>query len=181
MVLPRVADLFEARKPKEPAVLSEMTGVVSYGKETKGKKRLVITNTDNESIETLIPKFRHINVFEGEHVEKGEVLVDGELDSHDIVRVSKVCRILTTYMVDEVQDVYRLQGVGINDKHIEVIVRQMLRKVTIVNGGDTRLIRGDQVDKSRVLDLNDKAVSMNKMPATFTQDLLGITKASSSD
>jgi DNA-directed RNA polymerase subunit beta' len=175
--LPRVADLFEARKPKEPAVLSEMTGVVSYGKETKGKKRLVITNSDNESIETLIPKFRHINVFEGEHVEKGEVLVDGELDSHDIVRI-KGLQDLTTYMVDEVQDVYRLQGVGINDKHIEVIVRQMLRKVTIVNGGDTRLIRGDQVDKSRVLDLNDKAVLLNKMPATFTQDLLGITKAS---
>jgi DNA-directed RNA polymerase subunit beta' len=175
--LPRVADLFEARKPKEPAVLSEMTGVVSYGKETKGKKRLVITNTDNESIETLIPKFRHINVFEGEQVEKGEVLVDGELDSHDIVRI-KGLQDLTTYMVDEVQDVYRLQGVGINDKHIEVIVRQMLRKVTIVNGGDTRLIRGDQVDKSRVLDLNDKAVLLNKMPATYTQDLLGITKAS---
>ena len=175
--LPRVADLFEARKPKEPAVLSEMTGVVSYGKETKGKKRLIVTNSDNESIEILIPKFRRINVFEGEHVEKGEVLVDGELDSHDIVRV-KGLKDLTTYMVDEVQDVYRLQGVAINDKHIEVIVRQMLRKVTIADGGDTGLIRGDQVDKSRVLDLNDKAVSMNKMPATFTQDLLGITKAS---
>ena len=116
-------------------------------------------------------------MFEGEHVEKGEVLVDGELDSHDIVRI-KGLQDLTTYMVDEVQDVYRLQGVGINDKHIEVIVRQMLRKVTIVNGGDTRLIRGDQVDKSRVLDLNDKAVLLNKMPATYTQDLLGITKAS---
>jgi DNA-directed RNA polymerase subunit beta' len=175
--LPRVADLFEARKPKEPAILCEMTGTVSFGKETKGKKRLIITDSENESIETLIPKFRHINVFEGEHVEKGEILVDGELDSHDIVRV-KGLRDLTEYMVNEVQDVYRLQGVAINDKHIEVIVRQMLRKVTIVNGGDTRLLRGDQVDKARVLDMNDKAIAMSKKPATFAQDLLGITKAS---
>ena len=175
--LPRVADLFEARKPKEPAILAEMTGTVSFGKETKGKKRLVITNSDEESNETLIPKFRHINVFEGEHVEKGETLVDGELDSHDIVRIRGL-RDLTNYMVSEVQDVYRLQGVAINDKHIEVIVRQMLRKVTIVDGGDTRLLRGDQVDKARVLDMNDKTVAMNKKPATFMQDLLGITKAS---
>jgi len=175
--LPRVADLFEARKPKEPAILSEMTGTISFGKETKGKKRLVITNSDGESNETLIPKFRHINVFEGEHVEKGETLVDGELDSHDIVRIKGV-RDLTNYMVNEVQDVYRLQGVQINDKHIEVIVRQMLRKVTIIDGGDTRLLRGDQVDKARVLDTNDKALATNKKPATFEQDLLGITKAS---
>ncbi|MCK4709769.1 MAG: DNA-directed RNA polymerase subunit beta', partial [Gammaproteobacteria bacterium] len=115
--------------------------------------------------------------FEGEHVEKGEMLVDGELDSHDIVRVKGVTE-LTNYMVKEVQDVYRLQGVGINDKHIEVIVRQMLRKVTIANGGGTRLLKGDQVDKSRVLDANDKAIAHNKLPATYTQDLLGITKAS---
>jgi DNA-directed RNA polymerase subunit beta' len=175
--LPRVADLFEARKPKEPAILSEMTGTISFGKETKGKKRLVITDAEGESIETLIPKFRHINVFEGEHVDKGEILVDGELDSHDIVRIKGV-RELTDYMVSEVQDVYRLQGVQINDKHIEVIVRQMLRKVTIVNGGDTRFLRGDQVDKARVLDDNDKARALNKKPATYAQDLLGITKAS---
>jgi DNA-directed RNA polymerase subunit beta' len=175
--LPRVADLFEARKPKEPAVLAEMTGTVSFGKETKGKKRLVITNEKEETLETLIPKFRHINVFEGEHVDKGEILVDGELDSHDIVRIKGVTE-LTNYMVKEVQDVYRLQGVGINDKHIEVIVRQMLRKVTIVDGGDTRLLKGDQVDKSRVLDANDKAIAHNKKPATYSQDLLGITKAS---
>ena len=175
--LPRVADLFEARKPKEPAILAEMTGTVSFGKETKGKKRLVITDSEGESNETLIPKFRHINVFEGEHVDKGEVLVDGELDSHDIVRIKGV-RDLTNYMVNEVQDVYRLQGVQINDKHIEVIVRQMLRKVTILDGGDTRLLRGDQVDKARVLDTNDKAIAINKKPATYEQDLLGITKAS---
>ncbi len=175
--LPRVADLFEARKPKEPAILAEMTGTVSFGKETKGKKRLVITDSAGESNETLIPKFRHINVFEGEHVEKGETLVDGELDSHDIVRIKGV-RDLTMYMVNEVQDVYRLQGVQINDKHIEVIVRQMLRKVTIVDGGDTRFLRGDQVDKARVLDTNDKMVAINKKPATYLQDLLGITKAS---
>ncbi len=175
--LPRVADLFEARKPKEPAVLAEMSGTISFGKETKGKKRLVITNDKEESTEILIPKFRHINVFEGEHVEKGEILVDGELDSHDIVRIKGITE-LTEYMVNEVQDVYRLQGVGINDKHIEVIVRQMLRKVTIVDGGDTRMLKGDQVDKSRVLDANDKAIAHNKKPATYTQDLLGITKAS---
>jgi DNA-directed RNA polymerase subunit beta' len=175
--LPRVADLFEARKPKEPAIMAEMTGTVSYGKETKGKKRLVITDSDGESIETLIHKFRHINVFEGEHVEKGELLVDGELDSHDIVRIKGLID-LTNYMVNEVQDVYRLQGVAINDKHIEVIVRQMLRKVTIVNGGETRLLRGDQVDKARVLDINEKAIATNKKPATYEQDLLGITKAS---
>jgi len=175
--LPRVADLFEARKPKEPAILAETTGTISFGKETKGKKRLVITDSKDESIEILIPKFRHINVFEGENVEKGEVLVDGELDSHDVVRI-KGLRDLTQYMVNEVQDVYRLQGVQINDKHIEVIVRQMLRKVTIVNGGDTRFLRGDQVDKARVLDTNDKTLAMDKKPATFAQDLLGITKAS---
>ncbi len=175
--LPRVADLFEARKPKEPAILAEITGTVSFGKETKGKKRLVITDSEGESNETLIPKFRHINVFEGESVEKGEVLVDGELDSHDIVRIKGV-RDLTNYMVNEVQDVYRLQGVQINDKHIEVIVRQMLRKVTIIDGGDTRLLRGDQVDKARVLDVNDKTIAINKKPATYEQDLLGITKAS---
>ena len=175
--LPRVADLFEARKPKEPAILAEIKGTVSFGKETKGKKRLVITDENGESLETLIPKFRHINVFEGETVDKGEMLVDGEFDSHDIVRVKGVTA-LTNYMVKEVQDVYRLQGVGINDKHIEVIVRQMLRKVTITDGGDTRLLKGDQVDKSRVLDANDKAIAHNKKPATFTQDLLGITKAS---
>jgi DNA-directed RNA polymerase subunit beta' len=175
--LPRVADLFEARKPKEPAVLAEITGTVSFGKETKGKKRLVITDENGDTNETLIPKFRHINVFEGEHVEKGEVLVDGEMDSHDIVRIKGVGE-LTNYMVNEVQDVYRLQGVGINDKHIEVIVRQMMRKVTIIDGGDTKLLKGDQVDKSRVLNLNDKAIAHNKKPATYSQDLLGITKAS---
>lgn len=175
--LPRVADLFEARKPKEPAILAEIKGTVSFGKETKGKKRLIITNDIGDSLETLIPKFRHINVFEGEYVEKGEMLVDGEFDSHDIVRIKGVTE-LTNYMVKEVQDVYRLQGVVINDKHIEVIVRQMLRKVTISDGGDTRLLKGDQVDKSRVLEANDKAYAHNRKPATYTQDLLGITKAS---
>jgi len=175
--LPRVADLFEARKPKEPAVLAEIAGTVSFGKETKSKKRLIITNKKQNSIEIMIPKFRHINVFEGEYVEKGEMLVDGELDPHDIVRIKGIEE-LTNYMVKEVQDVYRLQGVGINDKHIEVIVRQMLRKVTIVNGGDTNMLKGDQVDRYRVLDINDKMIVHNKLPATFEQNLLGITKAS---
>ena len=122
VVLPRVADLFEARKPKEPAVLAEQTGTVSFGKDTKGKERLVITDEDGESTEVLIPKWRQINVFEGEHVEKGEVVVDGELNPHDILRLLGVTT-LAEYLVKEIQDVYRLQGVGINDKHIEVISR----------------------------------------------------------
>ena len=128
--LPRVADLFEARKPKEPAILAEITGTVSFGKETKGKQRLVITDADGEQHEELIPKWRHINVFEGEHVERGEIIADGEPNPHDILRLLGV-KALADYLVKEIQDVYRLQGVKINDKHIEVIIRQMLRKVEI--------------------------------------------------
>lgn len=175
--LPRVADLFEARKPKEPAVLAEQTGTVSFGKDTKGKERLVITDEDGESTEVLIPKWRQINVFEGEHVEKGEVVVDGELNPHDILRLLGVT-VLAEYLVKEIQDVYRLQGVGINDKHIEVISRQMLRKAEIVDPGDTIHLRNEQVEKSRLLDLNDKLVAEGKQPATFNPVLLGITKAS---
>lgn len=175
--LPRVADLFEARKPKESAVLAEQTGTVSFGKDTKGKERLVITDEDGESTEVLIPKWRQINVFEGEHVEKGEVVVDGELNPHDILRLLGVTT-LAEYLVKEIQDVYRLQGVGINDKHIEVISRQMLRKAEIVDPGDTIHLRNEQVEKSRLLDLNDKLVAEGKQPATFNPVLLGITKAS---
>jgi DNA-directed RNA polymerase subunit beta' len=175
--LPRVADLFEARKPKEPAVLAEQTGTVSFGKDTKGKERLVITDEDGESTEVLIPKWRQINVFEGEHVEKGEVVVDGELNPHDILRLLGVTT-LAEYLVKEIQDVYRLQGVGINDKHIEVISRQMLRKAEIVDPGDTIHLRNEQVEKSRLLDLNDKLIAEGKQPATFNPVLLGITKAS---
>ena len=175
--LPRVADLFEARKPKEPAVLAEQTGTVSFGKDTKGKERLVITNEEGESTEVLIPKWRQINVFEGEHVEKGEVVVDGELNPHDILRLLGITA-LAEYLVKEIQDVYRLQGVGIDDKHIEVITRQMLRKAEIVDPGDTNLLRGEQVEKSRMLELNEKMQANGEMPAEFVPILLGITKAS---
>jgi DNA-directed RNA polymerase subunit beta' len=175
--LPRVADLFEARKPKDPAIMAEATGTVSFGKDTKGKQRLIITDADGEQHVELIPKWRHVNVFEGEHVERGEVIADGELTPHDIVRLKGITE-LADYLVKEIQDVYRLQGVKINDKHIEVIIRQMLRKVEVTSPGDTRLLRGEQVERSRILDINDKMVADDKQPATFEPILLGITKAS---
>jgi DNA-directed RNA polymerase subunit beta' len=175
--LPRVADLFEARKPKEPSILAEVSGIVSFGKDTKGKQRLVITQDDGEHYEELIPKWRHIIVFEGERVEKGETVVDGEPNPHDILRLLGV-EALDAYLVKEIQDVYRLQGVKINDKHIEVIVRQMLRKVEIKDPGDTRLLRGDQLDFVRVLDENETAKRDKNRPAVFQRILLGITKAS---
>ncbi len=175
--LPRVADLFEARKPKEPAIMAEAAGTVSFGKETKGKQRLVITDSHGETIETLIHKWRHLNVFEGEHVEKGEVIADGEPVPHDILRLKGIIE-LAEYMVKEIQDVYRLQGVKIDDKHIEVICRQMLRKVEIKSSGDTPLLRGEQVERSRMLEENEKAVADGKQPAIYENVLLGITKAS---
>ncbi|OOZ36022.1 DNA-directed RNA polymerase subunit beta' [Solemya velesiana gill symbiont] len=175
--LPRVADLFEARKPKDPAILAEATGTVSFGKDTKGKQRLIVTDADGEQHEELIPKWRHVNVFEGEHVEKGEIISDGELNPHDILRLRGVIE-LASYLVKEIQDVYRLQGVKINDKHIEVINRQMLRKVEISAPGDTRFLRGEQVEKARVMEENDKMVAEGKQPALFEPMLLGITKAS---
>ena len=175
--LPRVADLFEARKPKEPAILAEETGTVSFGKDTKGKQRLIITNSEGEQNELLIPKWRHVNVFEGEHVERGEVIADGELSPHDILRLRGVTD-LAEYLVKEIQDVYRLQGVGINDKHIEVIIRQMLRKVEITNGGETTFLRGETAERARVLEANEKATEENKHTAQWEPMLLGITKAS---
>ena len=175
--LPRVADLFEARKPKEPAIMAETSGVVSFGKETKGKRRLVITPEGQDSVEIMIPKHRHINVFEGEHVAKGDVICDGPLSPHDIIRLKGIPA-LTNYLVNEIQDVYRLQGVGINDKHIEVIVRQMLRRVEIIGSGDSRLIASEQTDLLRVLEENDKLKAEGKMPAEYVPVLLGITKAS---
>ncbi|MBD3618033.1 MAG: DNA-directed RNA polymerase subunit beta' [Chromatiales bacterium] len=175
--LPRVADLFEARKPKEPAILAEISGTISFGKETKGKQRLVITGDDGETHEELIPKWRHVNVFEGEHVDKGEYLVDGEPAPHDILRLLGPT-VLAEYLVKEIQDVYRLQGVKINDKHIEVIIRQMMRKVDITDPGDSKFLRGEQVDRARVLEENEVLMAADKEPARFEAVLLGITKAS---
>ncbi len=175
--LPRVADLFEARKPKDPAILAEHSGTVSFGKETKGKRRLVITDEAGEKHENLIPKWRHLSVFEGEQVERGETIADGELNPHDILRLQGV-EPLAEYLVREIQDVYRLQGVKINDKHIEVIIRQMLRKVEITNAGETNLLRGEQLDRSRLLELNEASEMQKQEPAQFGPLLLGITKAS---
>ncbi len=175
--LPRVADLFEARRPKEAAILAKDTGTVSFGKETKGKRRLVITDEEGINHEELIPKWRHLNVFEGEKVTKGETIADGELNPHDILRLQGVEK-LANYLVREIQDVYRLQGVKINDKHIEVIIRQMLRKTEIVDPGDTHFLRGEQVDKVRVIEANEAAEVGSREPATYDPVLLGITKAS---
>ena len=175
--LPRVADLFEARKPKEPAVLAEISGTISYGKETKGKERIVITGQNDEVHEELIPKWRHIGVFEGEHVEKGESIVDGPPTPHDILKLKGV-KALSNYISSEIQDVYRLQGVKINDKHIEVIVRQMLRKAEITAPGDSPLLKGEQLERTRVLEENEKLEADGKKPAEWEPILLGITKAS---
>ena len=174
--LPRVADLFEARKPKEAAILAEISGTISFGKDTKGKQRLIITGDNGEMHEELIPKWRHVNVFEGERVERGEVIADGEPNPQDILRLMGIAP-LAEYVVQEIQDVYRLQGVKINDKHIEVIIRQMLRKVEIIEPGDTRFLKGEQVEYSRVLDEHAK-LGAGKEPAKFQRILLGITKAS---
>jgi DNA-directed RNA polymerase subunit beta' len=175
--LPRVADLFEARKPKEPAILAEVSGTVSFGRETKGKRRLVITGEGGDKYEELIPKWRHLNVFEGEHVERGEVIADGEPNPHDILRLQGVTE-LANYLTREIQDVYRLQGVKINDKHIEVIVRQMLRKVEVREPGDSGLLRGEQLERARMLEINDRMREQDKQEAVVEPMLLGITKAS---
>ncbi len=175
--LPRVADLFEARKPKEPAILAERSGTVGFGKDTKGKQRVVITGSDGETHEELIPKWRHVTIFEGEHVEKGETLVDGEPGAHDILRLLGTAT-MAEYLVKEIQDVYRLQGVKINDKHIEVILRQMLRKVEIMEGNDSRFLRGEQIERSQVLEESERLANAGKEPAVWMPLLLGITKAS---
>jgi DNA-directed RNA polymerase subunit beta' len=175
--LPRVAELFEARAPKDAGMLAEYTGTVSFGKETKGKQRLVITEPDGTAHEFLIPKDKHLMVHDGQVVNKGELIVDGPADPHDILRLQGISE-LARYIIDEVQDVYRLQGVKINDKHIEVIVRQMLRRVVITDPGDTRFIREEQVERSEVLDENDRMEAEGKLPAQYENVLLGITKAS---
>ncbi|MEE8379865.1 MAG: DNA-directed RNA polymerase subunit beta', partial [Gammaproteobacteria bacterium] len=175
--LPRVADLFEARKPKEPAVLAEATGIVSFGKDTKGKQRLVITKADGTTHEELIPKWRRVGVYDGEHVERGEEVCEGPPSPHDILRLLGVTK-LANYIVNEVQDVYRLQGVKINDKHIEVILRQMMRKVEIIASGDSRLLRGEQVERSRIIEEIERLVKADKQPPEYEPLLQGITKAS---
>lgn len=175
--LPRVADLFEARRPKDAAILAEISGLVSFGKETKDKRRLIITSPDGQVHEELIPKWRHVTVFEGENVEKGETIADGQPDPHDILRLLGTSA-LAEYIVNEVQDVYRLQGVKINDKHIEIIVRQMLRKVVITNAGDSSFLQGEQVEKNRILEENEALVAQEKNLATYEPVLLGIIKAS---
>ena len=175
--MPRVAELFEARRPKEPEILAEATGVVSFGKETKSKHRLIITDESGETHGILIPKTRRIIVFDGQPVERGEVVVDGSPLASDILEYRGL-ESLADYIVNEVQDVYQLQGVKINDKHIEVIVRQMLRKVKIIEQGDSNTLRGEQVEKAALLEQNDRLVEEGKTPATFEPVLLGITKAS---
>jgi len=175
--LPRVADLFEARKPKDSAILAEISGVVSFGKETKDKGRLVITAQDGATFEALIPKWRRVNVFEGETVAKGEVIADGAVDPHDILRLLGVST-LANYIVNEVQDVYRLQGVRINDKHIEVIIRQMLRKVIILEPNDAEFLKGEQVEYTELRSVNAAVEKANGIRASYQPLLLGITKAS---
>jgi DNA-directed RNA polymerase subunit beta' len=175
--LPRVAELFEARSPKDAGTLAEITGTVTFGKETKGKQRLIITDLEGKEHEFLIPKDKHMLVHDGQVVNRGELIVDGAADPHDILRLLGI-EALARYIVDEVQDVYRLQGVKINDKHIEVIVRQMLRRVQVSDPGDAPFIPGEQVERSEILDENDKAIEAGKRPALYENILLGITKAS---
>ncbi len=175
--LPRVAELFEARAPKDAGMMAEVTGTASFGKDTKGKQRLVITDLEGLAHEFLIAKDKQVLVHDGQVVNKGEMVVDGPADPHDILRLQGV-EALARYITDEVQDVYRLQGVKINDKHIEVIVRQMLRRVQIADAGDTKYITGEQAERSDLLDENDRVIGDGKRPATFEHLLLGITKAS---
>ncbi|MFP2771004.1 DNA-directed RNA polymerase subunit beta' [Oceanisphaera sp. KMM 10153] len=176
--LPRVADLFEARQPKEPAILAEVSGTISFGKETKGKRRLVITPLEGgDAYEEMIPKWRHLNVFEGEKVEKGEVLADGPESPHDILRLRGISPV-ANYIVNEVQEVYRLQGVKINDKHIETIVRQMLRRAEILNAGDSDFITNEQAEVVRIRQANRALEAEGKQPVVFRHVLMGITKAS---
>ncbi len=176
--LPRVADLFEARKPKDSAVLAEISGIISFGKETKGKYRLLINSLDNKiTHEEMIPKWRQLHIFEGESVEKGDIISDGIESAHDILRLRGVQEV-TRFIVNEVQEVYRLQGVKINDKHIEVIIRQMLRRVTITDPGDSNYLSGEQLEISRVRIVNRNLVKNNKKKIKYIRNLLGITKAS---
>src|SRR4029079_8019429 len=175
--LPRVAELFEARSPKDAGILADVTGTAAFGKDTKGKQRLVITDLDKQEHEYLIAKDKHLLVHDGQVVNKGEMIVDGPVDPHDLLRLLGIEE-LARYIIDEVQDVYRLQGVKINDKHIEVIVRQMLRRISIVDPGESRFITGEQVERAEVLEEIDRCKAAGKKPPSYEYMLLGITKAS---
>ncbi len=175
--LPRVADLFEAREPKDSAILAEIEGTISFGRETKGKRCLKIISNQKFIYEEMIPKFRQLNVFEGEYVKKGDVISEGQESCYDILRLKGVEEV-TKFIVNEVQNVYRLQGVKINDKHIEVIIRQMLRRVTIIDAGDSKYLNGEQIELSRVRLINKSLIKCNKKKIKFIRNLLGITKAS---
>jgi DNA-directed RNA polymerase subunit beta' len=175
--LPRVAELFEVRKPKEHAILSEIDGVVSFGQYSKGRRKVTITPDVGDSIDYFITKGKHISVLEGDYVRAGEPLMDGSANPHDILRIRGV-KELAKYLVDEVQEVYRLQGVSINDKHIEVIVRQMLRQVTVTDAGDSNFLLGEHVERWRFEEENQRIIEQKGKPATAEPLLLGITKAS---
>ena len=175
--LPRVAELFEARPPKDPAVISEIEGVVSFGKDIKSKKRIIVTPDVGDPKEYMVPKAKHILVREGERIASGDQIVDGAPDPHDILKIKGEIE-LARYIVDEIQDVYRLQGVRINDKHIEVIARQMLKRVKIVDSGDTTMLVGEAVDKNEFILANEKIIAENGNPAQAEPLLLGITRAS---
>ena len=175
--LPRVAELFEARRPKKAAIIAEMDGYVSFGEDMRGKQRVVVTSSEGEQKDYLIPKGKYIAVREGEYIRKGEALMDGPRDPHDILQISGE-KALASYLVDEVQEVYRLQGVHINDKHIELIIRQMLRKMEITDSGDTHYIAKEQVDRFELEQVNDKIMGEGGRPAEFKPLLLGITKTS---
>jgi DNA-directed RNA polymerase subunit beta' len=175
--LPRVAELFEARKPKDTAVVSEVDGIVSFGKDTKGKRKLIVTPEVGDAREYLIPKSKSIAVHEGDRVRAGEQLMEGSVNPHDVLRVLGETA-LARYLVDEIQEVYRLQGVRINDKHIETIVRQMLRRVRIRDVGDTNFLVDEQVERHAFEAENDRVMNAGGRPATGEALLLGITKAS---
>jgi DNA-directed RNA polymerase subunit beta' len=175
--LPRVAELFEVRKPKENAVLTEINGTVSFGQYSKGRRKVLITPDMGDAIEYVIPKGKHVSVLEGDYVRAGEALMDGSANPHDILRIRGI-KELAKYLVDEVQEVYRLQGVSINDKHIEVIVRQMLRQVTVTQVGDSNFLLGEHIEKARFEEENQKIVENGGKPALAEPLLQGITKAS---
>jgi DNA-directed RNA polymerase subunit beta' len=175
--LPRVAELFEVRKPKETAIITEIDGMVSFGKNTKGKRKMIVTPDVGDALTYFVPRGKHVSVLEGDYVRAGEALMDGSADPHDILKIRGL-KELAKYLVNEVQEVYRLQGVRINDKHIEVIVRQMVRQVSVTDVGESGFLLGENVEKWRFQEENNKLIVEGKQPASAEALLLGITKAS---